>query len=44
MAMPSTPTELWQQLTPEQQARIIAVLVQMLVGHLTPSEVADDAQ
>lgn len=42
--MPTNRPNLWEQLTPEQQARIIAVLVQMLLRHLSPAKVADDPE
>jgi hypothetical protein len=44
MATLTLPPNLWEQLTPEQQARILAVLVQMLLSRLAPSEVADEPQ
>jgi len=41
--MPTTEPPLWQQLSREQQARIIALLVQILLRHLSPPpEVAHD--
>jgi hypothetical protein len=42
--MQTTQQTLWEQLSPEQQARIIAVLVEMLLRHLArPVEAAHDA-
>jgi hypothetical protein len=35
---------LWEHLTPEQQASIIAILVQMLVHYLTANEASHDAK
>ncbi len=35
---------LWEQLTPEQRDRIIAILVQMLLRHATALEVAHDPE
>jgi|GEM_PF-2835414 len=41
--MTTTEPTLWQQLSREQQARIIALLVQILLHHLSPQpEVAHD--
>jgi len=42
--METTPSSLWEQLTPEQQDRIIAILVQMLLRHVTSLEVAHDPE
>ncbi len=44
MATPTVQPNLWEQLTPEQQARILAVLVQMLLRQLAPSEGPHDGQ
>ncbi len=44
MLMPSNQPNLWEQLTPEQQERIIALLVQMLLRHLTLLEVAHEPE
>ena len=41
--MPTTESNPWQQLSPEQQARIIALLVRILLRHLKPQpEVTHD--
>jgi hypothetical protein len=43
IAMQTIEPTLWQLLSPEQQARIIAILVQILLRHLVaPAEVAHD--
>jgi hypothetical protein len=36
--MPTIEPIPWEQLTPEQQASIVAILVQMLVHYLTANE------
>lgn len=40
--MPTSQPNLWPQLTPEQQARIISALLQMVLRRLSPQEVAHD--
>jgi hypothetical protein len=42
--MQTVQPSLWEQLTPEQQERIIAILVQMLLRHVTTVEVAHDPE
>jgi hypothetical protein len=40
--MPTIQPVPWEQLTPEQQASIVAILVQMLMHYLTANEASHD--
>jgi hypothetical protein len=42
--MQTVEPSLWEQLTPEQRDRVLAVLVQMLLRHVTALEVAHDPE